>query len=193
MKKALLMCLLAVGVCGGALAQMGAGNSGIAPGSMVEPSVSMNALMGNVEKQTMALANAMPADKYDFAPSAAIFAPGHKVAYDGVRTFAAICTHIAQANYGMASRIGAMKPDVDVAGLAKLHDKEQVVKALGDSFAFVHKAMGTLTKDNAFESVNGPMTRIAFSGFVVAHTEDEYGQMVEYARMNGIVPPASAK
>jgi len=46
---------------------------------------------------------------------------------------------------------------------------------------------------NAFESVQGTDTRASLAGGLVAHANDHYGQLVEYLRMNGIVPPASRK
>ena len=141
----------------------------------------------------MDLVKAMPAEKYSFAPSTTVFVSSQKVAFDGVRTFGALVIHVTQANYIFGTRIGTAKPDVDVSSLANLRDKNEIVAALATSFAFVHKAIGTLTPENAFQSVGGVMTRASQAGMVAAHTSDEYGQMVEYLRMNGIVPPASEK
>jgi len=67
------------------------------------------------------------------------------------------------------------------------------VAAAQASFDFAHKAFAALTAKNAFESVRGDQTRASIAGGLVAHGFDHYGQMVEYLRMNGIVPPASAK
>jgi uncharacterized damage-inducible protein DinB len=70
------------------------------------------------------------------------------------------------------------------------------VKALKDSFAFAQKATETLTPENAFEEVaerDGTNTRASIIAFSIGHTENHYGQMVEYLRMNGIIPPASRK
>jgi len=167
------------------------------PGSIIEPSVALNAMLSGTENQMMSLVKAMPADKYDFAPSAAIFVPSQKTDFSGVRTFGALVIHVTQANYGFGARFGGIKPDVDLKSLAQLKDKDQVVAALAASFAFLHKAIGTITTANAFESVNAPgggsVTRATAAGVVVVHTADEYGQMVEYLRMNGVIPPASVK
>lgn len=174
-------------------AQAPGGTSTVAPGTPIEPSASLNAMLSNTENQMMSLVKAMPADKYDFAPSAAIFVSSQKTDFTGVRTFGALVIHVTQANYGLGARLGGLKPDVDVKALAGLKDKEQIVSALAASFAFLHKAIGTITVANAFESLNGPTTRATLAGGAVVHTSDEYGQMVEYLRMNGVVPPASAK
>ena len=167
------------------------------PGSIIEPSVALNAMLSGTENQMMSLVKAMPTDKYDFAPSAAIFVPSQKTDFSGVRTFGALVIHVTQANYGFGARFGGIKPDVDLKSLAQLKDKDQIVAALAASFAFLHKAIGTITTANAFESVNAPgggaVTRATAAGGVVVHTADEYGQMVEYLRMNGVIPPASVK
>lgn len=187
----LMLTMTACEMC--AQVQVGGSASAVAPGTAVSPAESFNATLSILEGQIMALVKAMPADKYGFAPEAALFVPSQKTEYTGVRTFGALAIHLAQANYGLAGPIGGMKPDVDVASLSTLKDKDEIVAALAASFAFVHKAIGTLTADNAFQSVGGPMTRVTQTSFVMAHCEGGYGQMVEYLRMNGIVPPASRK
>ena len=189
----LMFFLLAACCATGARAQMGGGVPAIAAGSQVTPADSLNALLDSPEKAMMNLVKAMPADKYTFAPSQAIFVPSQKTEYAGVRTFAGLCIHVAQANYGIGGRIAGVKPDVDPASLSKLTDKDQIVAALQASFDFVHKSIATLTPANAFESVRGPMTRATAAAYVAVHTNDEYGQMVEYLRMNGMVPPASQR
>jgi len=191
MKRILLIALLASPLC--THAQAPAGAPAIAPGSAVDPAVSLNAMLDGTEKQMMGLVKAMPADKYDFAPSAAIFVSTQKTEYTGVRTFGALVVHVAQANYGYGGRIGGLKPDVDPKTLATLKTKDEMVAALAASFEFLHKAMGTVTAANAFESVRGPSTKITTAAGSVVHCADEYGQMVEYLRMNGMVPPASQR
>jgi uncharacterized damage-inducible protein DinB len=150
-------------------------------------------MLTGFEKELMGVAKAMPADKYDFAPSSGIFAASQKTEYTGVRTFGAMLLHIAQANYFYGGGLSGIKPDVDMKALSALKDKEKIVAALEASFVFEHKAIGTLTPANAFESVRGNATRASLAGGVVAHGFDHYGQLVEYLRMNGIVPPASVK
>ncbi|MBW4038923.1 MAG: DinB family protein [Acidobacteria bacterium] len=162
-----------------------------APGTLVAPAEALTSLLNMTESQMMSLVKAFPADKYGFAPSAAIFAPGQQTEYTGVRTFGALVIHVAQANYALGSKLSGLKPEIDPATLPKLTSKDEIVAALEASFAFDHKAIGTLTTANAFESVGGPFTRSTQAAFIVVHASDEYGQMVEYLRMNGIAPPAS--
>jgi uncharacterized damage-inducible protein DinB len=197
MKQMVVALALAACCMTGASAQM-ANAPKIAPGTMIEPAKTFGDMLSAFEEEMMGVAKAMPAEKYGFAPSAAIFASSQKPDYlspdnKGVRSFGAMVAHIAQANYFFGSQISGTKPDTDVKAIGSLTDKDQLVAALAGSFAFVHKAIGTLTAQNAFESVKGTQTRASLAGFVVAHGFDHYGQLVEYLRMNGIVPPASAK
>ena len=78
--------------------------------------------------------------------------------------------------------------------IGKMTSKDDCVKALADSFAFAHRAIATITTANAFEAIKGAdgvHTRVAVAGFIAAHGFDHYGQMVEYLRMNGVLPPGS--
>jgi uncharacterized damage-inducible protein DinB len=155
----------------------------------IAPAESLNALLGMVEKQVVGAAEAMPADKYDFAPTG----PGD---FKGVRTFGAQVRHIAQANYEFFK--GWDVPGaVDPKSLDSLKTKDELVKALNDSFTYAHAAINSITPENAFSTVQGPpqmkLTRVSTAAFAIAHPMDHYGQMVEYLRMNGIIPPASRK
>lgn len=194
--RVIAVCVLAASsIVAEAQMAMGA-NAGPAAGTMAAPSKAVDVQLGLIEMEMMGVVKTMPADKFSFAPSAAIFVPGQKTEFATVRTFAEQATHVAQANYFFYMTVGGMKPDVDMAGLAKLTKKEDVVAALAASFAFAHKAIATLTAANAFEVVTIPepgfYTRATLAEFGAAHANDHYGQMVEYLRMNGMVPPASA-
>jgi hypothetical protein len=184
-------CLVSVGsVTAGAQMKMDA------PMKMgkVSPAKALDDLLSLYEGEALGVAKAMPADKYNFAPSAAIFAPGQAVKFDTVRTFVEEVTHVTEANYYFYSSVGGMKPDVDMKALADIKTKDQAVEALAASFKFAHKAIATITPENAFlpiKPIDGQGTRATLAAFGVAHGYDHYGQMVEYLRMNGIVPPGS--
>jgi hypothetical protein len=66
---------------------------------------------------------------------------------------------------------------------------------LQGSFTALHKAAATINEENSLTIVASPnrriKTRLAFVIDAVAHSYDHYGQLVEYLRMNGIIPPAS--
>jgi hypothetical protein len=186
--------LTLIAACAGTVQAQMAGMAAppaVSPGSQVDPAKTFDASVSQIERLWMGAAQAMPADKYDFAPSTAIFVPGQKIQYDGVRTFAQIVTHTIQANYNTFAAIGGIKPDVDVKTIGDLKTKDDIVKALAATFAFAHKAVANVTAANAFESVRGMQTRASMVAGAVGHAEDEYGQAVEYLRMNAIVPPAS--
>jgi len=201
MKEMVVALALAVCCTTGAQAQMGATPK--APATMVDPAKSFDGILSLFEKQFMGVAKAMPAEKYNFAPSAAIFAESQKTDYlspdnKGVSTFAGMVKHVAQANYFFAGMVGGMKPDVDVKAIGDLKDKDQIVAAVQGSFDFAHKAIGTLTPQNAFESVSykpfgETATRASMAGFLIAHGFDHFGHLAEYLRMNGLIPPSSQR
>jgi hypothetical protein len=169
------------------------GGPAVAPGTIVDPAKSFDAQLTQLENLWVGAAKAMPAEKYSFAPSQGMFAPGQAVKYDGVRTFAQLCTHTIQANYGIFGALSGLKPDVDVKAIADLKSKDDIIKALAATFAFAHKAVATLTPANAFLSIRGLQTPASLFAAAIGHAEDEYGQAVEYLRMNAIIPPASAE
>ena len=178
-------------------AQAPSADAGPAAGTIVTPAATIDSELSLIESEMMGAVKAMPANKFGFAPSQAIFVPGQVTDFATVRTFAEQATHVAQANYFFATFVSGVKPDADVRAIAKLTSKDEVVAALANSFAFAHKSIATLTAANAFEVVKTPepglQTRSTMAMFCVAHANDHYGQMVEYLRMNGIVPPASAR
>lgn len=148
--------------------------------------------VGNLERQLVPLVEAMPAEKYDFAPTTGEF--------KGVKTFAQQVRHVAAANYLFASGILLEKSPLDLGedeGAASFKTKAEIVKLLKDSFAYVHKAMASVTDKSVIEPIKAPWgapaTRLALAILTASHGMDHYGQMVVYLRMNGIVPPASRK
>jgi uncharacterized damage-inducible protein DinB len=177
-------------------AQMSGGPPPAPPvGTKEDVAKAVDGLLSMTEFEVMGAAKAMPAEKYGFAPSQAVFAPAQKTQFDTVRSFAGQVTHLAEANYFFFSWSG-LKPDVDVKAIDSITSKDQAVAALQASFAYAHKAIATITPDNAFiavKPIDGFSTRVTIAAFAAAHGNDHYGQMVEYLRMNGIVPPASGK
>jgi hypothetical protein len=145
-----------------------------------------------VEKQVVDAAEAMPEEKFNFSPET-LNIPGDD--YKGVRSFAVQVKHIASSNYFIWSHVtGDAVPAFikDGNGPAEMKTKAEILKFLRDSFALGHKAAATLTPQNMMEPAAGSKsTRLHLTEFGVAHAYDHYGQMVEYLRMNGIVPPAS--
>ena len=145
-----------------------------------------------VEKQILDVAEAMPEDKFNFSPES-LHIPGAD--YKGVRTFAVQLKHVAASNYFIWSPLtGEKLPEglKDGNGPENLKSKAEIISFLKDSFALGHKAAATLTTENMLQiPERSKSTRLRLATFGVAHAFDHYGQMVEYLRMNGIVPPAT--
>ena len=143
-----------------------------------------------VDENVVALARAMPAEKYNFVPSGAGFA--------GVRTFGEQVRHLATMIYMTAAIVleekGPYGPGKNDNGPEGIESKADTLKYLDGSLAYARKAMASLTEQNQLDLLStyfGPKPRAAVAAGIANHSFDHYGQMVVYARMNGIVPPAS--
>jgi hypothetical protein len=134
----------------------------------------------------------MPEGKFNFSPES-LNIPGAD--YKGVRTFAQQVKHIAASNYALWSPLTGEKFPEDFMGgdgPENLKNKADIMKFLEDSFALGHKAAATLPTENILQpAANGKTPRLERATFAVAHAFNHYGQMVEYLRMNRIIPPAS--
>jgi hypothetical protein len=148
--------------------------------------------ISNIEKQILDVADAMPEGKFNFSPES-LNIPGDD--FKGVRTFALQLKHVATSNYFIWSPLtGDKLPEglKDGNGPKNVKTKAEIIQFLKDSFALGHRASATLTLENVLQPPEGSKsTRLHLAEFGVAHAFDHYGQMVEYLRMNGIVPPAS--
>jgi len=147
----------------------------------------------NLENEFVPLVEAMPAGKFGFAPKDG--------AFKGVRTFALQAKHVSFVIYEISSALlGEKNPSASSAnenGPENLQSKEEIVKYAKDAFAYAHKAMATLSAENLLQETvdpfnpKGKRTRVDSAGIILWHSYDHYGQMVEYLRLNDIIPPAS--
>ena len=148
----------------------------------------------NIEKEVTEAAEAMPEDKYNFSPENLRLQGAD---YKGVRTFAEQVKHIATSNYYIWGPItGDKLPDSIKGpnGPEGMTTKAEILKFLKESYAVGHRAAAMLTAENMLQTPpNAKSSRLNLATFGVAHGFDHYGQMAEYLRMNGIVPPASRK
>jgi hypothetical protein len=198
MKPKLIFLLLAALVS--TVAALGLGTkdavAASAPQSPQPPTIAstLDHEISTIEKQIVEAAEAMPEDKFNFSPES-LNIPGSD--YKGVRTFALQVKHVAASNYALWSHLtGDEFPEDYLGGNGpeNLKTKADIIKFLKDSFALGHKAASTLTAENMLQGAEGSKSaRLHYATFAVAHAFDHYGQMVEYLRMNGIVPPASRK
>ena len=152
-----------------------------------------NHSLSSAEREFISAAEAMPDDKYSYAPTSGEF--------KGVRTFALEVRHVATVNYEFGAIILGEKCPVELGaeenGADTLKTKDDIVKYTKDSFAYLHKALDALNDQNLVTSMpnpfggKNPVTRLGMALIAVSHPYDHYGQMVEYLRSNNIVPPAS--
>jgi len=151
----------------------------------------LDSAAGNMEREFVSAAEAMPEDKYGFAPTSGEF--------KGVRTFAQQVKHVAAVNYILGAAILQEKPPAEMGGESgpeSIATKAEILKYLKASFEYAHKAIATINEKNFLEPVKYPFgdrssTRLELAGIVTSHGFDHYGQMAVYLRSNGIVPPAS--
>jgi uncharacterized damage-inducible protein DinB len=147
--------------------------------------------LSGVEAEVVPAAEAMPEDKYSFAPTNGEF--------KGVRTYAQQIKHLAAVNYMLGAAILGEKPPVELGGESgpdTVKSKAEILKFFKESFAYMHKAVQTVTPENAVSDIPSPFgegktTRLGMATLAPSHLFDHYGQMVVYLRMNGIIPPAS--
>jgi hypothetical protein len=181
--------LLALGLlvvsCGPARAQHSE------PAAILTVGQALDFWITNTENLVVPAADAMPAEKYSFAPSAGEFT--------GVRTFAQQIKHLAANNYRMAAYILKQPPtpeEKSETGPDTVQSKAEIMEYVKGSFAALHRAAAAINEENMLEPLaaapsSRQTTRLQLAVDAVAHSSNHYGQMVEYLRMNGIVPPAS--
>jgi hypothetical protein len=178
--------LLAIAIFAGAVFSQAQTSQPLTLSSMVDREIS------SVEKQVVAAAEAMPEDKFNFSPEN-LSIPGDD--YKGVRSFALQVKHIASSNYFIWSAITGDPIPASIKdgnGPPEMKTKAEIMNFLKESFAVGHKAAAMLTPENMLQPyAPGKAPRLDRTEFGVAHGYNHYGQMVEYLRMNGIVPPAS--
>ena len=141
--------------------------------------------VSHLEKGFIGLAEAMPEDKYNFRPTAGKF--------DGVMDFAGQVKHVAG---GISMYAAAILGEKEPAEPTNLKTKVEMVEYLKKSFEYAHKAAASINDQNVFASVpppfgKNPTTRFSLAIAMVSHPNDHYGQMIEYLRGAGVIPPGS--
>ncbi|HZD76909.1 MAG TPA: DinB family protein [Acidobacteriaceae bacterium] len=138
----------------------------------------------HVSQQLIALAEAIPADKYSWRPA------------PGVRSVSEIFIHVAQSNFGLLSVTGPKMPaDMASDDLEKtVTKKADVIDRLKRSLAAVKTARAQLKPGDLERKVKIEGKTVTVDGMylrIIVHDNEHMGQLVAYARMNGIVPPWS--
>jgi uncharacterized damage-inducible protein DinB len=150
-------------------------------------------LLKIAQKLITSAVDAMPADKFGFAPTDGEF--------KGVRTFGQMVKHLSATNHILAAAALGEEPPADAGdevGPETVRTKAEILNYLNGSFEHLSKAIEAIGQTNV--SVNpspisplkkGDVTRSALVVESLMHACDHYGQIVEYLRMNGVVPPPS--
>jgi uncharacterized damage-inducible protein DinB len=143
-----------------------------------------------LERQLLEVAEAMPADRYSFRPTAQ------------VRSFGEQLRHIAAVQWVVGGGLLNEKSPLDVgdgdSGPLSMTAKPEIVKYSLDSFSYLRRAIKSINENNALEMIPHPFDpentsteRLALVVGYASHGWEHYGQMVVYLRINGIVPPPS--
>jgi uncharacterized damage-inducible protein DinB len=150
--------------------------------------------ISNIEKQFIDVVKAMPEDKFGYSPENSDISGS---AFKGVRSFALQVRHVAADNFAIwAPLTGKPEPAGINApnGPDEMKSRTEILRFLKDSFAYSHGAVTALTSENSLELVEfrgRKVTRISLVILALTHINDHYGQLVEYLRLNGVVPPGS--
>jgi hypothetical protein len=153
----------------------------------------LQVLFKAAQTKIVSAADAMPADKYGFAPTDGEF--------KGVRTFGQEVKHLAATNFILAAAALGEDPPKDAGdetGPETVRTKTEILDYLVESFVHLGKAIDAIGNNKVAVGSspisplkNAEVTRLALAVESMDHAFNHYGQMVEYLRMNGIVPPAS--
>ena len=144
-----------------------------------------------IEGSFLGVAEAMPANKYDFIPTGGNF--------EGVRSFGEQVKHVACGQFAFFNEFEGKQPpaDCEKGGHNPAKTKAELIQYLKESFDYGNRVLSALNAKNALDRVEeryaGPNTKLGISVIAVWHMTDHYGQLVEYLRMNGIVPPTTQK
>jgi len=152
------------------------------------PADSINFMWKMMESDFTSLAEAMPEEKWSFKPT--------QGAFDNARTFAEQVKHVACGNEAWAKKLRGEQPPerCDTGGPSPARTKTEILAYLHESFVMMDGEIAKTKLDNLMAPMKGPYAgdnRLEVLNSALWHISDHYGQLVEYVRMNGIVPPAS--
>ena len=193
MQKMRWVTLLVMWLAAGNLLAQVIGIKDAAPLDVQKEKRALQTLLKIAEKQIVPAVDAMPADKFGFAPSDGEF--------KGVRTFGQMVKHLSATNHILAAAALGEEPPADAGdevGPEAVRTKTEILDYLSGSFAHLSNAIEAIGQTNVPVNPSpisplkkGEVTRSALIAESLMHAADHYGQIVEYLRMNGVVPPAS--
>ena len=177
MKKTLLITALLL-LAASAVAQT-------APTQAKNPvSSALRDILPNRQKNTVAAVEAMPADKFNYKPTADQMTFGHLVA------------HMVEANNALCSGAAAVQaPKVEPVN--ESDSKDKLVAALKASFDFCSDALAKMDDSKLSETTDGPggqqLSRARFALGIASNWADHYAEAAMYLRLNGVLPPTAKK
>lgn len=160
--------------------------SAVAFSQQTKTSVSdvLREMLNGRERNTVAAFEAMPADKYDYKPTADQMTFGH------------LAAHIAEANNYFCANVGDV-PEPKVEELKGTEGKEKLVAAMKASFQFCHEALAKAEDSKMSGDIKwfDGKSRARTWAFVALPSSwaDHYAEAAMYLRLNGIVPPSAKK
>lgn len=139
--------------------------------------------LNDLEKKLTSLAEAIPQDKFSWRPA------------KGVRSFSEVYMHTALSNYFFIAALG-VKPPAGINENAEntVTQKAKVIEALKASMTFVRQAVTNVPESELHKMTNLEGQHTTYEGSLLitsGHMHEHLGQLIAYARMNGIVPPWS--
>lgn len=196
MQKMKWIAVLVVWLAGSILAQPGkqaVDTKDVAPLDAQREKRALQSLFEIAQQLIVPAVDAMPADKFGFAPTDGEF--------KGVRTFGQMVKHLSATNHILAAAALGEDPPADAGdevGPEAVRTKAEILMYLKSSFAHLDKAIQAIGQTNVPVNASpisplkkGDVTRLALVVESLMHVADHYGQIVEYLRVNGVVPPAS--
>lgn len=133
------------------------------------------------------LANAIPEEKYSWAPA------------DSVRSFSGVIAHTITSNYFLGLKLGGELPQgVNPMTIEKeITEKADLLEALTVSHNFIVTSISNLKTENLSDRVElpfpGEYTKMTVVNVLISHASEHLGQLIAYARTNGIAPPWSVE
>ena len=144
---------------------------------------SIDGLLQMAQGQIVALANAFDDSQMDWRPA------------PGIRSTGETILHVAASNYYLAMKLGFPPPEgVDIMTMEAITGRENILRAYNQSTAFVREKMMDIDPGSLNEEVDlgfAKMNRLSALLVVLEHTGEHKGQLIAYARSNGVVPPWS--
>ena len=144
---------------------------------------SVNSTLVHNQGQISSLAAEFSEDQFLWSPS------------EGVRSVGASLLHVASANYFFAMKLGfPPSSDVDMMGINSIEGKANIVEVVKNSNKFVQNCILKIDPSTLSEKVElpfGEMDKMSLVLLILEHSGEHKGQLIAYARSNGITPPWS--